>query len=504
MLPLAPGAKGQPPGPPTEASSCVTPAWTAASALAWPVPRVSWKCTPTAIPGQARRRASSSGVTRRGVVVPMVSPRQSWSAPAVTAARATSTVRVIGVRPSNGQSHAVAMMTSREPPAPCASAAISPTAATASAVLRPALARLCPSEAETTYSRFDTPESTARDPPRGLATRADQCTSPQRESSAATWSASASAGTAFGETNDVASIRRTPVATSASSISSLASSGTGSSSWRPSRIPTSRTSTDVGSTRSNSFTCSSPSPQGGSLRPGATHPAPAADSPGRATRNGSVTRSASFGVDLNQDEPRRPHGRHGRWCRTGGESVIEMVGALPPADRRSAFANAPMGIALTTVEGVLVDANPALCAMLGRTAEELYGRSVLDLVQAEGVTAAREAYQVLVDAPGRPMRHETRLRRAEGTDVPVQVTASRVEEIEGQSAHLVMIVEDITERKALEAALVHRSLHDPLTGLPNRLLFQDRLWHALERGRRENTPTCVLIADLDGFKAIND
>jgi diguanylate cyclase (GGDEF)-like protein/PAS domain S-box-containing protein len=185
--------------------------------------------------------------------------------------------------------------------------------------------------------------------------------------------------------------------------------------------------------------------------------------------------------------------------------VIDMVGALPPADRRSAFSNAPMGIALTTVEGVLVDANPALCTMLGRTAEELYGRSVLDLVQAEGVTAALEAYQTLVDAPGRPMRHETRLRRAEGTDVPVQVTASRVEETaDGQPAHLVMIVEDITERKALEAALVHRSLHDPLTGLPNRLLFQDRLWHALERGRRENTPTCVLITDLDGFKAIND
>jgi diguanylate cyclase (GGDEF)-like protein/PAS domain S-box-containing protein len=185
--------------------------------------------------------------------------------------------------------------------------------------------------------------------------------------------------------------------------------------------------------------------------------------------------------------------------------VIDMVGALPPADRRSAFSNAPMGIALTTVDGVLVDANPALCTMLGRTAEELYGRSVLDLVQAEGVSAAREAYRTLVDAPARPMRHETRLRRAEGTDVPVQVTASRVEATpDGQPAHLVMIVEDITERKTLEAALVHRSLHDPLTGLPNRLLFQDRLWHALERGRREDTPTCVLIADLDGFKAIND
>ena len=178
--------------------------------------------------------------------------------------------------------------------------------------------------------------------------------------------------------------------------------------------------------------------------------------------------------------------------------------ATLPADRRSAFTNAPMGIALTTPDGILVDANPALCALVGLSAELLHGQSVLDLAHPDAAAVARDAHATLTAQPGRPMRVETRLVRADGNEVPVQVTASRVAETPEAPAHLVIIIEDITERKALEAALVHRSLHDPLTGLPNRLLFQDRLWHALERGHRENTSTCVLIIDLDGFKAIND
>ena len=185
--------------------------------------------------------------------------------------------------------------------------------------------------------------------------------------------------------------------------------------------------------------------------------------------------------------------------------MTEVADALPPADRRSAFANAPMGIALTTPTGLLVDANPALTEMVGQPAKALYGRSVMDFLHPDWLAAAQQAHNHLIAHPDRPMRIETRLMRGDGSDVPVQLTASWVPETPGdQAAHLVLIIEDITERKALEAQLRHRSLHDPLTGLPNRLLFHDRLRHALDRGHREKTPTCVLIIDLDGFKVIND
>ena len=67
-----------------------------------------------------------------------------------------------------------------------------------------------------------------------------------------------------------------------------------------------------------------------------------------------------------------------------------------------------------------------------------------------------------------------------------------------------MVIDDIGDRRAREAALRQQALHDPLTGLANRVLFDDRLRHALGRGRREGTGTCVLMIDLDDFKSVND
>lgn len=178
---------------------------------------------------------------------------------------------------------------------------------------------------------------------------------------------------------------------------------------------------------------------------------------------------------------------------------------LPPADRESVFVNAPVGVAVCRPSGVLLAVNPALGDLVGRRADDLVGRSLFELTHPEDVEAAQEVWAALQRQRTGPSRHESRLVRPDGGTVPVQISTSWVEATpDGAPEHLVLVIEDITDRKALEAQLVHRSLHDPLTGLPNRSLYQDRLRHALERGHRENTPTCVLMIDLDGFKAIND
>ncbi|CCG02708.1 PAS domain S-box/diguanylate cyclase (GGDEF) domain-containing protein [Blastococcus saxobsidens DD2] len=181
------------------------------------------------------------------------------------------------------------------------------------------------------------------------------------------------------------------------------------------------------------------------------------------------------------------------------------MGGLSPADQGSAFRNAPTGMAVTTTDGVLTGVNPALSSLLGRSPAELHGRSLFDLIHPDDVAAVQETRRGLQAEPSRPARYECRLLRANGSIVPVQVITSWVEATpHGDPTHLIKVIEDITERKALEAELRHQALHDPLTDLPNRVLFGDRLRHALDRGRREHTPTCVLAIDLDDFKAVND
>ncbi|HLX87339.1 MAG TPA: EAL domain-containing protein, partial [Acidimicrobiales bacterium] len=82
--------------------------------------------------------------------------------------------------------------------------------------------------------------------------------------------------------------------------------------------------------------------------------------------------------------------------------------------------------------------------------------------------------------------------------------ASCVRDQRGAALYLIVQAEDISERRELRERLAHAAVHDPLTGLPNRVLFTDRLETALRRSRRDGRVVAVMFLDLDHFKLVND
>jgi diguanylate cyclase (GGDEF)-like protein/PAS domain S-box-containing protein len=105
---------------------------------------------------------------------------------------------------------------------------------------------------------------------------------------------------------------------------------------------------------------------------------------------------------------------------------------------------------------------------------------------------------------GDPYDLELRIVRPDGEVRVVHRRAEVVRDENGEPLKMVGTVHDITERKALEKKLEHQALHDPLTDLPNRALFMDRLGQALLSAKRRKSEVAILFMDLDNFKVIND
>jgi diguanylate cyclase (GGDEF)-like protein/PAS domain S-box-containing protein len=177
---------------------------------------------------------------------------------------------------------------------------------------------------------------------------------------------------------------------------------------------------------------------------------------------------------------------------------------VPVLDLRSAFDNAPTGMAVVTPEGLLTSCNRALSTLVGRPVSELVGHTLFEVTHPDDLASAYECCRRMRTTDQEVLRHECRLVHSDGSVVWVLVSSARVAAEPGRPAHLIMHIQDIGERKALEAEIVHRSLHDPLTGLANRVLLFDRIGHALARADRTASPTCLFLLDLDGFKEVND
>lgn len=162
---------------------------------------------------------------------------------------------------------------------------------------------------------------------------------------------------------------------------------------------------------------------------------------------------------------------------------------------RDTMEHSPVGMIVVDRAGNLHGANPAAARILGRPVGQVTPADVAPLV--------RDARPAPDAAAGEPRwQAPRRLRRADGTTAWVQTAASAAGR--GRTARIVVWVQDTSAQRAREEHLVRSALRDPVTGLPNRRLLEQRLELELDRARTEGRPLAVFFVDADRFKDVND
>jgi diguanylate cyclase (GGDEF)-like protein/PAS domain S-box-containing protein len=173
--------------------------------------------------------------------------------------------------------------------------------------------------------------------------------------------------------------------------------------------------------------------------------------------------------------------------------------AVTAEDYRRMFAHARDGFLVTGADGLIVQVNEAAALLLGYLEEELYDLRLPDLL-LDDADRARVSNALM---PGSDLpEQELRLRRKDG--LAVVCLASAYPRSDGRGGFLISL-HDVTEHRRTQQQLIHSAFHDVLTGLPNRLLFMDRLERVLKHARRRTGYRfAVLFLDLDRFKLVND
>jgi diguanylate cyclase (GGDEF)-like protein/PAS domain S-box-containing protein len=170
---------------------------------------------------------------------------------------------------------------------------------------------------------------------------------------------------------------------------------------------------------------------------------------------------------------------------------------------RALYHDTPSMYLMINPDGIVRLINRFGLTQLGYSADEVMGQSVLSLFHpSDQPMAAAHMKQCAAD-PEQVFHWELRKIRKDGTAIWVKETARAVYEPDG-SMVLLIVCEDITERKRAEERIHYLAHHDALTGLPNRVLMEDRVDQSIAQAQRLQLSVAMLFLDLDGFKHIND
>jgi Amt family ammonium transporter len=171
---------------------------------------------------------------------------------------------------------------------------------------------------------------------------------------------------------------------------------------------------------------------------------------------------------------------------------------------RLAFEDNMAPMLFLNLQDEVIAANDAFCSMIGLSREELLGRDSKHFTYPEDVGITEEGHRRIAKGESGQVRYVKRYLRKDGRVLVVEVSKSSARDASGRTLYFVASERDITEERALTAQLSHEALHDPLTGLANRALFDDRLAQAHSRILRNGGVGAVLLLDLDDFKGVND
>ena len=203
----------------------------------------------------------------------------------------------------------------------------------------------------------------------------------------------------------------------------------------------------------------------------------------------------AFFWSRSQEETRKRQMEHDRLSAALDESEQRL---------RATFEHAA-GMGLITNKGDWVRVNASLCNLLGYSDAELLQKNLASLSHPEDLEWLQEQLTNLLRGSIATVQLEQRFIRQDGEMVWVVLSVTKLAGSYNKSAKLILQMQDITARKVVEERLLHESLHDVLTGLPNRALYMDHLQKAVARWkRRDRGAFAVLFLDLDGFKSIND